>query len=103
MRNCFVGNPIKDVYFSTYFLHGLSFVKQNSRVTFILSPQILQVLDVDQLIDVEEVHFAAHWLRALLARGVRRLLAKFPLGLTFPGRFVKFHPRGQLFARLVSN
>ncbi len=63
-----------------------------------LSPlAVLQVLDVDQLINVEEVHFAAHLPRAVSARGQRRLLAEFPLRLLkFPGWFVKLEPRGQL-------
>jgi hypothetical protein len=87
---------VKEVHFATHFLQILFSMRKMPRKVS-LAPQILQVLYVDQLINVEEVHFAAHWLRTLLPRrAMCWLLAQFPLRLTFPGRFVKLHPRGQL-------
>ena len=65
---------------------------------------VLKILDVDELINVEEVHLAAHLMRALHHGGEGGFLAELPLGLMiFPGRFFKLHPRRQLGERGPSN
>ncbi len=59
---------------------------------------VLKVLNVDELVNVEKIHLAAHLARTVhQSHGVGRLLAVFPLRcLNFPGRFFKLEPCWQL-------